>query len=117
MLSRPSLRVRIGGIGLALITAMLGVVASGAPGAAPAGASGTVVYDSTVNPLPGNLPSLGFEATQTSEVGNQVTLSGAANDLNNVVVTMSSWGCQSGGGGVGIWHRQCVRDHPRGDLQ
>jgi hypothetical protein len=80
---------------------MLGVVAAGTPGAAPAGASGTAIYDSTVNPLPGNLPSLGFEATQTSEVGNQVTLSGAANDLNNVVVTMSSWGCQNGAGGNG----------------
>jgi len=102
MLRPSSFRVRVGGIGLALITGMLGVVVSGTPGAAPAGASGTtVVYDSTVSPLPGNLVSLGFEATQTSEFGNQVSLSGAANDLNNVVVTMSSWGCQNGAGGQG----------------
>jgi hypothetical protein len=99
MLRSSSFRVRVGGIGLALITAMLGVVASGAPGAAPAGASGTAIYDSTVSPLPGNLPSLGYEATQTSQFGDQVSLSGAANDLNNVVVTMSSWGCQNGGWG------------------
>jgi hypothetical protein len=97
-----SFRVRVGGVGAALILATLGTVASGALGSPPAGASPTtVVYDSTVAPLPGNLPSLGFEATQTSQFGNQVTLSGAANEVNNVVVTMSSWGCQNGGGGVG----------------
>jgi hypothetical protein len=102
MLRRSSFRVRAGVVGAALILAPLGVLAAGTPGAAPAGASGTtVVYDSTVSPLPGNFPSLGFEATQTSEFGNQVSLSGAANDLNNVVVTMSSWGCQSGAWGNG----------------
>jgi hypothetical protein len=47
------------------------------------------------------LAGLGFEATQTSQFGNQVTLSGAANQLNNVVVTMSSWGCQAGAWGNG----------------
>ena len=97
-----SFRVRVGGVGGALILATLGTVASGALGSPPAGASpSTVVYDSTVTPLPGNLPSLGFEATQTSQFGNQVTLSGAANEVNNVVVTMSSWGCQNGGWGNG----------------
>jgi hypothetical protein len=89
-----SFRVRAGGVGAALILATLGAVVSGAP---PAGASpNTIVYDSTVSPLPGNLPSVGFEATQASEIGNQVSLSAAANKVNNVVVTMSSWACQNG---------------------
>ncbi len=102
MSSRPSFRVRVGGIGLALMTAMLGVVTLGIPGATSAGATGSVVYDSTVSPLPGNLPSLGYEATQTSQFGDQATLAAGANELNNVVVTMSSWGCQNGQGGVGF---------------
>jgi hypothetical protein len=102
MFSWQSFRVRVGGVGAALILATLGIVASGALGSLPAGASGTsVIYDSTVAPLPGNLPSLGFEATQTAQFGNSVSFSGTANDLNNVVVTMSSWGCQNGGGGNG----------------
>ena len=102
MFRRPSFRVRAGGVGAVLILATLGAAVPGALGTAPAGASGnTVIYDSTVTPLPGNLPSVGFEATQAAEVGNQVTLSGAANDLNNVVVTMSSWACQNGAWGNG----------------
>jgi hypothetical protein len=98
MVRRRSFRVLVGGVGAALIAATLGFLGT----AIPAGASPTTtVYDSTVSPLPGNLPGLGFEATQTSQFGNQVTLSGAANQLNNVVVTMSSWGCQSGAWGNG----------------
>lgn len=56
------------------------------------------IYDSTVSPSPGNLPSLGYEATQTVEFGNQITFGGTARVLDNVVVQMSSWGCQTGSG-------------------
>ncbi|HVA03556.1 MAG TPA: hypothetical protein VMU64_07360 [Acidimicrobiales bacterium] len=55
-----------------------------------------VIYDSTLGPLPGNEPSQAFQATQTSEFGNQVAFGGVARVLDNVVVSMSSWGCQSG---------------------
>jgi hypothetical protein len=89
------MHVLAGGIGAALIAATLGLVVSATPATASPVTSSTV-YDSTVSPLPGNMVSLGYEATQTSEFGNQVTLGGAANELNNVVVTMSSWGCQTG---------------------
>jgi len=54
------------------------------------------VYDSIVDPNPGNLPSVGFEATQGYEIGNQIDLSGTARILENVVVQMSSWGCEQG---------------------
>jgi hypothetical protein len=54
------------------------------------------IYDSTVEPNPGNLASESFEATQTSEFGNQITFAGTARVLDNVVVQMSSWGCESG---------------------
>src|ERR1700730_10657108 len=57
-----------------------------------------VLYQSTVSPLPGNLPSLGFQATQTSEFGNRVIMTKNALSLGKVTVTMSSWACQSGGG-------------------
>jgi hypothetical protein len=55
-----------------------------------------VLYKSTVTPLPGNLPSVGFQATQTSEFGNQIRMTKTANSVSTVQVTMSSWGCQSG---------------------
>jgi hypothetical protein len=58
-----------------------------------------VLYKSTVTPLPGNLPSQAFEATQTSEFGNRVRMTKNASPLSKVTVTMSSWGCQAG-----TWH-------------
>lgn len=59
------------------------------------------IYDSTVRPLPGNLVSLAFQAQQVSEFGNQIAFGGTARNLKNVVVTMSSWGCQSGNWNLG----------------
>lgn len=55
-----------------------------------------VIYDSTVEPNPGNLASQSYEATATAEFGNQITFGGTARVLNDVTVQMSSWGCQSG---------------------
>ena len=54
------------------------------------------IYDSTVQPNPGNLASESFEATATAQFGNQITFGGTARVLDTVVVQMSSWGCQSG---------------------
>lgn len=63
-------------------------------GVASAGAE--TIYDNTPDPLPGNLPSLGYEATSTSEFGGQIELAGAARQNPTVSVVMSSWGCESG---------------------
>jgi hypothetical protein len=64
---------------------------------APAGAlTYRTVYNNIPNPFPGNLPSLGYEATSTSEFGGQVDLAGSARKSPKVVVTMSSWACQRG---------------------
>ena len=78
------------------------LVAGGGIGLAtqPAAASGTVIYDSTENPLPSNVPSLGYQATQTNQFGDEVTFAGTDRLLTSVTVTMSSWACESGGGGV-----------------
>lgn len=55
-----------------------------------------VVYDSTVSPLPGNIPSVGAEAYSFTELGDEVTFAGTSRRLNTVTITMSSWGCQAG---------------------
>ena len=62
------------------------------------------IYDSTLSPLPGDTPaSEAFEATGTSAIGNQISLASVAQPLTNVVVTMSSWACESG-----AWNSDCV---------
>jgi len=61
------------------------------------------IYDSIVDPNPGNLPSVGFEATQGYEIGNGITFGGASRVLDNVVVQMSSWGCSQSGGWTGTF--------------
>jgi hypothetical protein len=60
-------------------------------------ASAAVVYDNIAAPQPGNVASIGFQATSTSEWGGQVELAGTARKDPKVTVLMSSWGCQSGG--------------------
>src|SRR3984957_21115311 len=87
--------------------ALMGLVPAGlATGPATVGGAGAAtpspVYNSTESPLPGNLPSVGFEATQTSEFGNQISFSsGSGRVLQNVTATLSSWGCQSGAWNTG----------------
>jgi hypothetical protein len=75
---------------VALAVASLAV--AWAAGAASAG----VIYDSVPAPLPGNVASVGFEATSSSEFGDHVQFAGASRSLQTVTVTMSSWGCEAG---------------------
>jgi hypothetical protein len=56
-----------------------------------------VIYDSTVQPNPGNLASQSYEATATAQFGNQISFGGKARVLDNAVVQMSTWGCEQGG--------------------
>jgi len=70
------------------------VATSGAASADPS--TSVVVYDATTNPLV-PMPSEAFEATSTSEFGNEVTFATAQRVLTGATVTMDSWGCQSGG--------------------
>ena len=56
-------------------------------------------YDSLPTPPVPNVASVGFEATSTAEFGDQIRLAPSSlRKLSSVVVTMSSWACQSGGG-------------------
>lgn len=71
------------------LTILLGLL-----GASPA--LGQVIYDSTVSPLPGNLPSVGAEAYAFNQFGDGITFAGTSRNLTTVTVTLSSWGCQNG---------------------
>jgi hypothetical protein len=65
--------------------------------AATAGAAraDVVLYDSIPNPLPGNVVSLGYAATSTSEFGDQIQLSSGNWALTGATVTLSDWAVQS----------------------
>jgi len=54
-------------------------------------AAPTTVFDNLPTTLPGNVASLGYQATQTSELGNQVTLAGTQRLMSSATITMSSW--------------------------
>ena len=86
------------GVTGASIAAAVGVSALFALASASAANAATVYNNGT--PLPGNVPSQGFEATSTSELGGQVAFAGTAKHNPRLTVTMSSWGCQSGGVGT-----------------
>jgi len=66
--------------------------------AAPAAtaATKTTIYNNIPSPLPGNVPSVGFEASAASEFGGQVGFDGTARMKPKVKVVMSSFGCQGG---------------------
>src|SRR6185312_4889528 len=61
-----------------------------------AAARADVVYSAVPAPLPTNLPSVGFEATSTSQFGDAVTLAGSARALTGATVIMSNWAVESG---------------------
>lgn len=73
----------------------IGSLAGIFPGMASA-ASANVVYNNIPNPKPSNVPSIGYEATSTSEFGGQAKLDGTERSNPKVTVLMSSWACKSG---------------------
>ncbi len=58
-------------------------------------ATAGTIYDSIPGPQPPNVPSLGYEATQTSEFGNLIVFDGPSRDLTSVTVLMSDWALAS----------------------
>ena len=71
-------------------------------------AFGQVIYDSTVSPQPGNLPSVGAEAFAFNEFGDGITFAGTVRTAKTVTITMSSWGCQR------VFCKCCVRENNSG---
>ncbi len=58
---------------------------------------GQTIYNSVPAPLPGNVVSLGYEATSTAEFGDRVQFGGTYRKVTKVSQIMSSWGCEAGG--------------------
>ncbi len=81
---------------LSIGIASLGLVLALVPGLANASDPSTVVYDALPSTTPAtNYPSVGFEATSTSEFGDYVHLGGTDRSLNTATVTMSDWALYS----------------------
>ena len=87
------------GVGVAVVAGVLLVVGAGAAGAAagPGPVPRTqAAFDSLPSPVPGNYPSLGYQATRTAEFGDLVELApGTGRVVSAITVGMSSWACQS----------------------
>jgi len=87
---------------LVSLLALLGLVSIGltvAPAQVASATATTTIYDSTQTPLPGNQASLCFECWQVTDIGNQVAFAaGTPRLVDDVTVTLSSWGCESGTG-------------------
>lgn len=68
---------------------------------------GPPLFDTTPTPLPANVPSVGFEATATSELGQLVRLAGSAHFAESITVILSSHAIRSdfpGAGDFGFSH-------------
>jgi hypothetical protein len=86
-------RIPAGVARLAIATlALTGALAT----AGAAGAGAEVIYSNAASPLPGNVVSEAFEATQTGQFGGAVEFAGTARKATSISVVMSSWGCESG---------------------
>ena len=60
---------------LVSLMALVGLITVGlvtAPSTVAGASAGSRIYDSTLSPLPGNQVSEAFEATQTTQFGNQI---------------------------------------------
>ena len=55
----------------------------------------TVVFNSIPTPAPPNVPSLGYQANQTAEFGDAITLAGTARKGISATVLMSDWALHS----------------------
>ena len=71
---------------------------------APAQAKLKKVFNSLPAQLPGNVPSVGFQATQTDAFGDQIRLAPGGKKLKKVTVAMSSWACETGS-----WTADCEK--------
>jgi hypothetical protein len=59
-----------------------------------------VIYSSVPSATAPNYPSQGYQATSTSELGDEISFAGTARRLNSVTATLSSWALASTYGSV-----------------
>lgn len=89
-------RTRGGGVP-ALVFLIVAMLVVAMPAASATVVGDEVAYDSFPVTLPGNYPSLGFQATQTDQFGDHVSFAaGTSRHLKTISVGMSSWACESG---------------------
>lgn len=62
---------------------------------AGAATQATVIYSNLPSPLPGNLDSLAYESTLTTELGDHIAFAAGPRKLNSVTVSMSDWALAS----------------------
>lgn len=73
---------------------------------------GDVIFDSIPSVLPSNSTSVGYQATQTRELGDKITFDGTSRDLKHAAVTLSSWACETGGGTSCVTTPGATFNHP-----
>jgi hypothetical protein len=84
---------------LAALVLVGGLSAAGPAFAGPTNSTGGASgpgYNAIPSNVSGNVPSIGFQATQTTEFGDEVTLSGKNRTLSTMSVLLSSWACETG---------------------
>lgn len=82
----------------ALRSALIGACTLASVLIAPISANAALIYNNIPAPLPGNLPSEGFEATSTAEFGGLVEFAGTVRKEPTISAVMSSWACEFGSG-------------------
>ena len=73
----------------------IGLLIGAAATAMASTAQADVIYNSIPSSLPTNLPSLGYEATSTSQFGDEIQFAGHARNLTQVGITLSDWALYS----------------------
>ncbi len=77
------------------LAALAGVLALATLGVGGAHAAANSIYESIPSPQPSNLPSLGYQATQTAEFGDDISFAPGSRSLQTVNIFMSSWACEN----------------------
>jgi hypothetical protein len=83
-------------IGAALLMVGASALSASADPSASNGGSAAPGYNAIPAHVSGNVPSVSFQASKTTEFGDAVGLSGSGRTLGSMTVLFSSWACQSG---------------------
>jgi hypothetical protein len=95
-----------------MATAIAAALVMATPAFGAVSKKGTV-YNSIPASLPGNVSSVGFEATQASEFGDGISFAASTKKhLKTVSVVMSSWACQTGNNATCVTTPGATFTHP-----
>jgi len=97
---------------LVLLLAVLGLLAAQSWSAGPARAAVAPTYDGIESPLAPSYVSLGYQATQTTEFGDLIELAAGDRELDNIVIGLVDWACETGGGATCVTTPGATWTHP-----